>query len=308
MIDPAADGLAREQANKRFSNDPPQPHPNVRGRCPSCGAASLFLGSNGYVTCSVIGCKEPGAATDLLADPKSVIDTLRAEKEQAQEAKARMWVEARYQQPCVICGWPRPLNNEHNICECCGFQPGYDDPTRYQWNGAFWAACIEPKPKILTHFEAALVASEDARAKAEGELRSIDAVLARRPALDLPTRWQNIEKAISFAHRTDEAERKLQAAEARAEQAERERDEWQETVRVLQQPHWCQRAETAEQSLAHLRAALTTLHMECLDEGHSDSGDPAAACRHRGMGIRCGICMSLDDAKAALASHDRGDI
>lgn len=42
-------------------------HPRVRGRCPSCGSDSLFLGSNGYVTCSVIGCKEPGAATDLLA-------------------------------------------------------------------------------------------------------------------------------------------------------------------------------------------------------------------------------------------------
>lgn len=41
-------------------------HPRVRGRCPSCGAESLFLGSNGYVTCAVIGCKDPGAPTDLL--------------------------------------------------------------------------------------------------------------------------------------------------------------------------------------------------------------------------------------------------
>jgi len=42
------------------------PHPKVQGKCPSCGAESLFLGSGGYVTCSVIGCKAPGAATDLL--------------------------------------------------------------------------------------------------------------------------------------------------------------------------------------------------------------------------------------------------
>ena len=41
-------------------------HPRVRGRCPSCGAESLFLGSNGYVTCGVIGCKNPGAPTDVL--------------------------------------------------------------------------------------------------------------------------------------------------------------------------------------------------------------------------------------------------
>lgn len=53
----------------RYTNDPPTLHPRVRGRCPSCGAESLFLGSQGYVTCSVIGCKDPGAPSDLLAGP-----------------------------------------------------------------------------------------------------------------------------------------------------------------------------------------------------------------------------------------------
>lgn len=38
----------------------------VQGKCPACGAEFLFLGSEGYVTCSVIGCKDPGAPTDLL--------------------------------------------------------------------------------------------------------------------------------------------------------------------------------------------------------------------------------------------------
>jgi predicted CxxxxCH...CXXCH cytochrome family protein len=38
----------------------------LKGRCPSCGSESLFVGSGGYVTCSVIGCKNPGAAHDAL--------------------------------------------------------------------------------------------------------------------------------------------------------------------------------------------------------------------------------------------------
>jgi len=56
-------------SDERFANDPPTQHPRVRGRCPSCGAESLFLGSQGYVTCSVLGCKDPGAPSDLLAGP-----------------------------------------------------------------------------------------------------------------------------------------------------------------------------------------------------------------------------------------------
>lgn len=55
------------EQNERYLNNPPTRHPRVRGRCPSCGSETLFLGSNGYVTCSVLGCKEPGAATDLLS-------------------------------------------------------------------------------------------------------------------------------------------------------------------------------------------------------------------------------------------------
>lgn len=49
----------------RYTNEPD--HPRIRGRCASCGAESLFLGAQGYVTCSVIGCKDPGASHDLLA-------------------------------------------------------------------------------------------------------------------------------------------------------------------------------------------------------------------------------------------------
>lgn len=41
--------------------------PKVRGKCPSCGLETLFLGEGGYVTCSLIGCRRPDAATELLA-------------------------------------------------------------------------------------------------------------------------------------------------------------------------------------------------------------------------------------------------
>lgn len=50
-------------------------------------------------------------------------------------------------------------------------------------------------------------------AAATSELQQIDHVMARRPALDQPTRWQNIEKALRTAARADEAERGLATAE-----------------------------------------------------------------------------------------------
>jgi hypothetical protein len=47
-----------------------------------------------------------------------------------------------------------------------------------------------------------------------GELRSIDSLMARRPALDKPTRYENIAHAIHTAGRCDAAERKLHAQSA----------------------------------------------------------------------------------------------
>lgn len=51
-------------------------NPDVRGRCPACGHDSLFLGSNGYVTCGWIGCSAPGAATDWLGKQREDIAAL----------------------------------------------------------------------------------------------------------------------------------------------------------------------------------------------------------------------------------------
>lgn len=43
----------------------------LQGRCPSCGSETLFYGSQGYVTCSLLGCKDPLAAHRMLASPAS---------------------------------------------------------------------------------------------------------------------------------------------------------------------------------------------------------------------------------------------
>jgi hypothetical protein len=59
---------AEDWSRQRYANEPF--HPRVRGRCPSCGSESLFLGAQGYVTCGVIGCKDPGAVHDSLSKPE----------------------------------------------------------------------------------------------------------------------------------------------------------------------------------------------------------------------------------------------
>ena len=40
--------------------------PVVKGKCPACGMASLFLAAGGYVTCASLSCKDPCAAGELL--------------------------------------------------------------------------------------------------------------------------------------------------------------------------------------------------------------------------------------------------
>lgn len=44
--------------------------PLVTGRCPACGTTGLFLGDGGYVTCSLIDCPTPDAASTLLERPR----------------------------------------------------------------------------------------------------------------------------------------------------------------------------------------------------------------------------------------------
>jgi hypothetical protein len=42
--------------------------PQVAGQCPACGKATLFMGEGGYLTCSLIDCPMPDAASRLLLD------------------------------------------------------------------------------------------------------------------------------------------------------------------------------------------------------------------------------------------------
>jgi DNA (cytosine-5)-methyltransferase 1 len=62
----------------------------------------------------------------------------------------------------------------------------------------------------------AIRASQARAAEAEGQLRAVDAVLARRPALDEPTRVGNILKAIRVASETEKLTYDLERARARA--------------------------------------------------------------------------------------------
>ena len=117
------------------------------------------------------------------------------------------------------------------------------------------------------------LAAEQARAeKAEAELTRIDNVMARRPALDKPTRWENVEYAINTAKRADEAERLLEAERAahQATKAECERawvahrEMWQERYDALNvksrdgllASEWVARTGKAERERDEARALL----------------------------------------------------
>lgn len=38
----------------------------LQHRCPSCGGQTLFVSPTGWITCSLLGCRDPGAAGDAL--------------------------------------------------------------------------------------------------------------------------------------------------------------------------------------------------------------------------------------------------
>lgn len=51
-------------------------YPRVQGVCPSCGVGPLFRAEEGLITCSWVDCKEPDAASNLLAEPPKQPDPL----------------------------------------------------------------------------------------------------------------------------------------------------------------------------------------------------------------------------------------
>lgn len=40
----------------------------VAGYCPACGSKTLFVGDEGHVTCSLLGCSDPGIVDRILSD------------------------------------------------------------------------------------------------------------------------------------------------------------------------------------------------------------------------------------------------
>lgn len=52
--------------------------PRIWDRCPSCGSRTLFIGAGGWLTCSVIGCKEP-ATGDVIQGLQDRVTELRRE-------------------------------------------------------------------------------------------------------------------------------------------------------------------------------------------------------------------------------------
>jgi hypothetical protein len=101
-------------------------------------------------------CYSDGCAHDLCHYRR---ESERPRDEVITELRARLTRavrELRQQHPCAICRWPRPADNEHNICECCGFQEGYDRPEYYEWDGQWWAKDIDRAPLIVERYEAAL--------------------------------------------------------------------------------------------------------------------------------------------------------
>ncbi len=45
------------------------PLPHVAGSCPACGRGALVLSPAGEVTCTHLGCNDPGIVARLLSDP-----------------------------------------------------------------------------------------------------------------------------------------------------------------------------------------------------------------------------------------------
>jgi hypothetical protein len=83
--------------------------PLVKGRCPACGTAGLFLGHGGYVTCSLIDCPEPDAASTVLER------TREARQDPAPGGEATQDVPA---EPKTSCDCP-PTQAGLELCAAC---------------------------------------------------------------------------------------------------------------------------------------------------------------------------------------------
>ncbi|MCI3246350.1 DUF6085 family protein [Streptomyces spinosisporus] len=86
-------------------------NPLVKGRCPACRGASLFLGNGGYVTCSRLDCPNPSAADDLLhgeaPGPAATEATGATDRETTTRVFAALHQSAERDVSCVITLYER---------------------------------------------------------------------------------------------------------------------------------------------------------------------------------------------------------
>ena len=150
----------------------------------------------------------------------------------------------------------------------------------------------------LNGYDAASREQAEEIERLKAELRQVDAVLARRPALDKPTRWENIEHACSTAGRMSDRvvhlEREVVALRAELEQAQK----------ALEKSHrigadWMDRAMAAEPRVEQAERALEQARTKALDEALSAvvqkkiPGDRSAAERNSGVQLACDAIRRL---------------
>lgn len=63
----------------------------IADRCPSCGHATLFIGTGGWITCSWLACKEPGLSRAIQALKANHGAALNAAAERVHEANKSWW-------------------------------------------------------------------------------------------------------------------------------------------------------------------------------------------------------------------------
>jgi hypothetical protein len=164
------------------------------------------------------------AAIDWLAGKR---DQARQAAEQAQADAAAMRQEVSRLRPgrCSYC--PGHWTGHSSDCPIGAAlatnvgQPLLDELAAVELDDAIAGESMTPAEAKVAALEAELAAERAAKEAAERELSLIDAVMARRPALDQPTRWQNVEKAITTAARADAAIRERDEARAGYDQLDK---------------------------------------------------------------------------------------
>jgi hypothetical protein len=88
--------------------DQPKPFPSVQGRCPACGNSTLFVGTGGWITCSLDVCPNPSAADELLHGEHTAATPRELELRQR-----HAWITAGM---CPMCVWE---GTDGRLCPDC---------------------------------------------------------------------------------------------------------------------------------------------------------------------------------------------